>query len=118
MVKVEEHNSNNNETVITTTNGIESDPITVNMKKTFAFKDLRNESGYEFTDISSEEFRVYEFSSKYNIDRVFVHKPVALSVSQSGGHRILDEDGVSHYIPSGWIKLSWVVKDGQPHFVK
>jgi hypothetical protein len=30
-----------------------------------------------------------------------------LSVSSSGGHRIFSADGQSHYIPSGWIHLTW-----------
>lgn len=76
--------------------------------------ELRNESGLAFTDISSEVWREYQFRG----ESVRIENPVALNVSKSGGHRVLDERGVSHYIPSGWVHLTWVAKDGKPHFVK
>lgn len=66
-----------------------------------------------FFDISSEEQRVYNFGSK---GFVKINRPVRLAVSENG-HRIYSEDGSSHYIPAGWIQLSWTVKDGQPNFV-
>lgn len=31
---------------------------------------------------------------------------------EMGGHRILDGDGKSHYIPAGWRHLSWRSKTG------
>lgn len=77
--------------------------------------ELRNETGLEFTDISSEEYRVYHFTDG---DRVTITAPLYLHVSQSGGHRVLDAQGLSHYIPPFWIHLYWKAKDGQPHFVK
>ena len=76
---------------------------------------FRNESDNEFVDISSEASRTYNFGQK---GFVKVNKPLKLSVSASGGHRIFTADGNSHYIPSGWIQLSWIAKDGEPHFVK
>lgn len=55
----------------------------------------------EWVDISDEDHRIYFFSkSSYT-----VHKPVKLRVSKSGGHRITDERGVKHYIPSGWMAM-------------
>lgn len=78
------------------------------------FSDLRNASDNHFTDISSEVVRVYEFSDI----TIKINSPVALSVSDSGGHRILDHAGECHYIPSGWVHLHWIVKDDSPHFVK
>lgn len=77
------------------------------------FKDLRNNSKYEFTDISTEEFRIYEFLDY----KVKIEEPIALAVSSSG-HRILDAGGISHYIPNGWKHLYWEAKYLQPHFVK
>jgi hypothetical protein len=80
-----------------------------------------NESGLDFTDISSELYREYEFppsGDRICNDVIHINSPMKLNVSKSGGHRIFDENGVSHYIPSGWIHLSWCVKDGQPNFVK
>lgn len=79
------------------------------------FKDLINESGLTFTDISTEERRVYHYDGK---DDIVIDNPIALNVSKSGGHRLLDGNGVSIYIPKGWKYLSWKVKDGCPHFVK
>lgn len=71
---------------------------------------LKNESGLDFIDISSEEWRMYNFG-EYSIQ---INNPQWLSVSESGGHRILDDAGVSHYIPPKWLMLSW---KGNPHFV-
>lgn len=78
-------------------------------------KEFVNESDNEFTDISSEATRTYNFGSK---GFVKINNPMKLSVSPSGGHRIFSADGHSHYIPSGWVQLSWTVKPGQPNFVK
>ncbi len=73
-----------------------------------------NNSNYEFTDISSEEQRTYNFGTK---GFVKINRPVRLAVSESG-HRVYSEDGQSHYIPAGWIQISWTVKNGEPNFVK
>lgn len=69
----------------------------------------------EFTDISSEQFREYTFAGG---DVVRIEKPSKLHVSESGGHRVLDGAGESHYIPPKWIRLRWVAKEGSPPFVK
>ena len=66
-----------------------------------------------FHSLESEQFRVYEFPGD---SCVFIEEPIALHVSGSGGHRVLDAEGISHYIPKGWIHLSWKVKEGQPAF--
>lgn len=76
--------------------------------------EFKNESGLEFVDISSELYREYEFENKI----VRIDEPLRLHVSESGGHRLFDSGGVSHYIPTGWIHLHWQVKDGEPNFVK
>lgn len=77
--------------------------------------DFRNDSGLEFADISTEEQRVYDFGER---GLTIVDKPIRLNVSESGGHRIFDEDGGCHYIPAGWLHLTWSVKEGSPHFVR
>jgi hypothetical protein len=77
--------------------------------------EFSNASGLEFVDISSEAWREYLFSSGVSVRIV---EPLWLHVSDSGGHRLFDASGRSHYIPSGWAKLTWVAKDGEPHFVK
>jgi hypothetical protein len=76
--------------------------------------DFKHETSHKWADISTEKYRVYEFSDK----SIRIDEPLTLSVSQSGGHRVFDAFGVSHYIPSGYRHLYWQVKDNQPHFVK
>jgi hypothetical protein len=73
-----------------------------------------NDTTLEFTDISSEAFRSYEFENK----TITITNPLKLNVSSSGGHRIFDATGRSHYIPTGWLRLTWQAKSGMPHFVK
>jgi len=75
---------------------------------------MKNNSGLEFTDISSEMWRVYDYGNH----KIRISEPTHLNVSKSGGHRILDRGDVSHYIPSGWIHLYWKVSEGEPNFVK
>lgn len=73
-----------------------------------------NDSTLEFTDISSEAFREYEFENK----TIRIEQPLKLNVSASGGHRIFDASGTSHYVPAGWLQLKWQARTGFPHFVK
>jgi hypothetical protein len=76
---------------------------------------FNNQSGLTFVDIDSERARTYRWKdgSEVNIDQ-----RLKLNVSKSGGHRIFDAHGKSHYVSPGWVHLSWVAKEGQPHFVK
>lgn len=75
---------------------------------------MKNETNLEFSDISSEKYRSYTFPE----GEVVINNPVHLNVSESGGHRILDNSNISHYIPPGWIHLQWEAKEGCPNFVK
>jgi hypothetical protein len=77
---------------------------------------LINESDHDFIDISSEQEREYHFPNK---SVLYIIKPLYLSVSESGGHRVYTVDGWSYYIQpkEGWW-IRWKVKKGQPHFVK
>lgn len=79
--------------------------------------ELKNESNNVFADISSEEYRTYTFGHIDGVLEVTIKEPLRLSVSNNG-HRVFDASGVSHYIPKGWIHLSWKAKEGKPHFVK
>jgi hypothetical protein len=56
----------------------------------------------QWQDIRSELYREYTFSGG---DKIRISKPCSLNVSDSGGHRIIDMNDESHYIPSGWIHL-------------
>lgn len=77
--------------------------------------EFQNATDLEFTDISSEEWREYRFIGG---EVIRIDRPLKLNVSESRGHRIFDGHGISHYIPAGWIHLSWKVKNGAPNFVK
>ena len=57
-----------------------------------------NNSDKAFNDISSEIYRVYEYRDGYKIT---ILNPTHLNVNKSGGHRVLDKQGVSHYIMPG-----------------
>lgn len=66
-----------------------------------------------FSDLSDEQWRRYEFG---NGDYVEIPNPIALNVSKSMGHRVLDSEGLSHYIPPYWNHLVWKVKEGKKPF--
>lgn len=66
----------------------------------------------KFHDISNEVKRVYQFAAA----DVIIDNPVKINVSASGGHRVLDQAGISHYIPTGWYHLYWEVKPGTEVF--
>lgn len=72
-----------------------------------------NGTELEFVDISNEIEREYDFTG-YSVT---IKSPVRLNVSKHG-HRIYDSFGTSHYIPTGWVHLSWTTKPGSPNFVK
>lgn len=73
-----------------------------------------NESGLEFKDISHQKYRVYTFPGR---EHVRIDNPTHLNISASGGHRLLDASGKSHYVPFGWIHIEWESKEGCPNFV-
>lgn len=73
-----------------------------------------NGTSLSFSNISSEEYREYVFPGG---EIVKIESPLQLNVSKNG-HRLFDAQGVSHYVPQGWIHLRWKVKSGQPNFVK
>jgi len=76
---------------------------------------MNNQTELKFIDITSEIYRKYEYTDG---GQIIIDKPTHLNISKSGGHRILDEKGISHYIQSGWIHLSWETHPGKPNFVK
>ena len=74
--------------------------------------ELRNESEHVFKPIIGR-VRYYHFphSEVYTI-----HRPRFLHVSDSGGHRIVDDQGTGHYVRPGWLAISWTVEGAEPHF--
>jgi len=77
------------------------------------YEDIINESEYNFTDISSEEWREYDFGGV----EVRIDNPIGLAVGENG-HRIVDTNGVSHYVGYDGFYFSWESGEGEPHFVK
>lgn len=68
----------------------------------------------DWKDISDEKSRTYTFAGD---NTVTVYAPSKLSVkSKPNGdsHRIADVFGNGHYIPAGWLMISWTVKEGKP----
>lgn len=63
-------------------------------------------------DISSEVYRLYRFPKG---ESVMIKKPAILIVSDNG-HRVVDKEGYSHYVPYGWIHLKFKVEKGASHF--
>lgn len=76
--------------------------------------ELFNASEYTFFDVSSEEYREYVFLGKGTVK---IERPTHVAVSKSG-HRVLDEAGISHFIPAEFQVIHWKAKDGLPHFVR
>jgi hypothetical protein len=68
---------------------------------------------YKKVDLSDKEiWREYRFSDE---EKVRIRNPHYLIVSDNG-HRIMDLNGVAHYIPYGWIELIWKPKEGHEFY--
>ena len=81
--------------------------------------ELYNKTDLKFTDISSEEYRIYTFlSTNGNLSQIKITDPQWLNVSETGGHGIVNSVDECVYIPTGWISIHWIPKEGRPHFVK
>jgi len=62
----------------------------------------------EWKDISKEAFRTYYFYKDGVLANITIDKPVKLNYNpKSGGHRVIDIEGGSWYIPAGWVALYW-----------
>ena len=78
----------------------------------------------EWKDISDEKYRTYMFPNQYvdffspSIITVTIDFPQLLNVNyKSGGHKIIDEFGISWYIPAGWVGLKWAsFENGVPTY--
>jgi len=76
-------------------------------------KQTTDDTKMKFKSIDLEEYREYTFGDGFSIR---IDHPVVVSVSSSGGHRVLDSNDVSHYIPCGWRHLQWKTKEGAAAF--
>ena len=68
------------------------------------FANIRVADGLDFQDISEERQRTYHFP---NGTPFTVQDPIALHVSDSGGHRLILKDGSSVYIRPTWIAFEF-----------
>lgn len=69
-------------------------------------------SGMTFRYVGNETFRVYVFpDAELQID-----DPEWVHVSASGGHRVIDKDGIAHYVPPRWFHLWWQKVEGVSAF--
>jgi hypothetical protein len=71
---------------------------------------LTNNPNLEFRDISAELWRTYVYPDG---SEVTIKHPVAVALTHTskpfggGSHRVVDRDGIGHYVPSGWNHLFW-----------
>ncbi len=85
------------------------------VENTLKFEDLINKSGLEFTDISSESYRVYLKDSSV-VEKI--NEPIALYVSENG-HGIVDSTGLHYFLHnSAFDVIKWKPKTGYLHFIK
>lgn len=65
-----------------------------------------------FKNISNELWREYVFSDGF----VIGFEGPALVCTDGTGHRIITQDGLSHYVPEGWRTFSFEVATGTVPF--
>ena len=80
-------------------------------QKKFTLDEFRNGSKLTFSVIDDEKYREYVFPQGV----IRIDEPLCVNVSASGGHRVFSADGMSHYIPKGWMVLRWEAKTDRPH---
>ncbi len=61
-------------------------------------------SNFQEKDISAEEYREYEYTDGLIIK---ITEPKTLYLFERGSARVLDKEGVVHYIPGNFKKLRW-----------
>jgi len=82
--------------------------------KTTPLPQFINLSKFRFINISSELFREYLYP---NGAKIRINDPLRLSVSENNAHRAFDSNGLSYYIPPGWIGIIWKARPGAPNFI-
>lgn len=80
---------------------------------------LINSTDLEFESVN-EEWREYDYLVDGTIVTIRVENVRWLNVHPAhGAHRLLDAEGVSHYMPGNWmprVGLRWKAAVGEPHF--
>ncbi len=77
-------------------------------------KDFINTGKEQFFTVESEKSRTYRFPGG---EYITIEQPLKVCAKENG-HRIWDANNKSHYVPAGWIHLTWEAKEGAPNFVK
>lgn len=81
--------------------------------------ELRNETGLTFEPLI-DEWREYDYVVGDEVVTLRVNKPRFINIHPvHGAHRILDADGVAHYMPGHWLPrvgLRWKVPEDAAHF--
>jgi hypothetical protein len=64
-----------------------------------------------------DDWREYDYVVDGKVVTFRVVNPRHLNVHpQHGAHRLLDANGVAHYMPGNFTALRWKVAPGTPHF--
>jgi hypothetical protein len=66
-------------------------------------------------DITTELWRQYSVVADGKIVNIKINEPVRLYVKRSengDSHRVVDGEGVTHYIKANWFALAWKGRDG------
>lgn len=67
-------------------------------------------------DITTEEWREYRYAGG---ERYRIEQPSRLFLKQDDkgdSHRILDREGVTHYVRRGWVAIAWRAPDAPVSF--
>jgi hypothetical protein len=66
----------------------------------------------KFLDISNQKTRTYNYGEN---KIVVIENPQWLNIDKTG-HRVVDLAEVAHFLPEGWIEITWEAKDGSELF--
>lgn len=60
-------------------------------------------------DISKEEWREYVYDDETSF---LINDPLELCITETGSHRVIDNNGVCHYPKRGWVGIRWYQEGG------
>ena len=64
-------------------------------------------------DLTTEANRTYH----YPAGDFTIEAPQKLTVTDTGSHRVVAEDGRTYRPERGWLAISWLPREGKPAFV-
>jgi hypothetical protein len=75
---------------------------------------VHNPAGLDGFSVTSELWREYVWEDGFTY-KVTLPERLYVKRKESGdSHRVVDADGVVHYVPVGWRILRWTNKPNQP----